>query len=176
MTPLYILRGIPLFKNLEDGDLKLIASKLHKESYPKGAYVFKEGDVGDTMYLVESGQVSVTHADSDEIIASMGPGSFVGEISLLLAQPRTASLRVAIDAELWVLSREEFEALLNTRPSIGLEMMREMGQRLADTTRQRRVQMPRRITALIPSTNPLDETWSGFELAQALHSQLQSAP
>ena len=105
MTPLYILRGIPLFKNLENDDLKLVASKLHKESYAKGDCVFNEGDVGDTMYLVESGQVEVKHDDTDETIAYMGPGSFVGEISLLLAQPRTASLRVAQSGSDLALSR-----------------------------------------------------------------------
>ena len=83
MTPLYILRGIPLFKNLEDDDLKLIAGKLDKESYAKGEFVFKEGDVGDTMYLVESGQVAVKHEDTNEAIAYLGPGSFFGEMSLL---------------------------------------------------------------------------------------------
>ncbi|MBN1992837.1 MAG: patatin-like phospholipase family protein [Anaerolineae bacterium] len=177
MTPLYILRGIPLFKNLEDNDLKLIAGRLKSESYPKGALVFKEGDVGDTMYLVESGQVTVMHGDTGEAIAHLGPGAFVGEISLLLAQPRTASLRVDIDAELWALRKVDFEKLLNTRPSIGLEMMRELSQRLVTTTRRQKRRLTRRITALlIPPHSPgsPEIEWGGFELAQALYSQLKS--
>jgi CRP-like cAMP-binding protein len=47
LAPLFILRNIALFNKLTDDDLKLIASRLHKESYPKGAFVFREGDVGD---------------------------------------------------------------------------------------------------------------------------------
>ena len=58
MIPLYILRDMSLFKGLSSEDLKLIASRLQKESYPKGVFVFKEGDVGDAMYLVESGQLA----------------------------------------------------------------------------------------------------------------------
>ena len=54
-----ILANIPLFKNLDEADLALIASHLHKETYPKGSVVFKEGDAGGTMYLVESGQLAV---------------------------------------------------------------------------------------------------------------------
>ncbi|MBN1221000.1 MAG: patatin-like phospholipase family protein [Anaerolineae bacterium] len=173
MTPLYILRGIPLFKNLENDDLKLIASKLYKVSYAKDEFVFNEGDVGDTMYLVESGQVVVKHKETNEVIAYLGPGSFVGEISLLLAQPRTASLQVVIDAELWALRKADFEELLNTRPSIGLEMMRELSQRLVATTRRKKRQMVRRITALIPARNG-QSVWGGFDLAQALYSQLKS--
>jgi NTE family protein len=176
LTPLYILRGIPLFKNLDDNDLKLIAGKLHQESYAKGDFVFKEGDVGDTMYLVESGQVVVTQGDTGEAIAYLGPGSFVGEISLLLAQPRTASLKVVIDAELSALRKQEFEELLNTRPAIGLEMMRELSQRLVTTTRGKKRQMTRRITALVSASFASGQQpgWGGFELAQALHSQLKS--
>jgi NTE family protein len=176
LTPLYILRGIPLFKNLDDNDLKLIADKLKKESYPKGSFVFREGDVGDTMYLVESGQVAVVSDDTGEAIAYLGPGSFVGEISLLLAQPRMASLKVVIDAELRALRKQAFEELLNARPSIGLEMMRELSQRLVTTTRGKKRQMTRRITALIHSSRVSGEHpgWGGFELAQALHSQLKS--
>ena len=91
MAPLYILRSIPLFSNLSNEDLKLIARRLYKESYAKDEYIFKEGDTGNTMYIVESGQVAVVRKDGREVVAYMGPGNFVGEISLLLAQPRTAS-------------------------------------------------------------------------------------
>ena len=117
MALIDILRGIPLFKNLEKNDLELIASQLHKERYPKGSVIFREGDVGDTMYLVESGRVAVVGEEARDTIAIMGPGSFVGEISLLLAKPRTANLQVMIDAELWVLNKEEFEHLISTGPS-----------------------------------------------------------
>jgi predicted acylesterase/phospholipase RssA/CRP-like cAMP-binding protein len=162
---------------MSDEDLKLIANRLHKESYPKGAFVFHEGDVGDTMYLVESGQVAVVGRDARETIAHLGPGSFVGEISLLLAQPRTASLRVMIDAELWALRKEDFEALLATRPTIGMEMTRELSQRLVTTTQRQRRMATRRVTALISSTRASDRqkaAWGGGELAQTLNSQLKS--
>lgn len=177
MTPVYILRGIPLFKNLSNDDLKLVAGRLHAESYPKGAFVFREGDVGDTMYLIESGQVAVVGDDARETIAYLGPGSFVGEISLLLAQPRTASLQVVIDAELWALRKKDFEELLATRPSIGLEMMREISQRLVTTTRRKRRLVRRRITSLVASPQALNKQkteWGAVELAHALHSQLKS--
>jgi len=162
-----ILRSIPLFKSLDNADLELIASHLHKERYPKGAIVFHEGDVGDTMYLVESGRVAVVGHEATDTIAIMGPGSFVGEISLLLAKPRTANLQVVIDAALWVLHRNDFEQLISTRPSIALEMMRELSQRLVTTTRRQRRPMVRRITALFGD--------HGLALAQALYSQYRAA-
>ena len=177
MAPLYILRSISLFNNLSNDDLKLIASRLEKASYPKGTFIFKEGDVGDAMYLVESGQVAVVRGDEKEVVAYLGPGSFVGEISLLLAQPRTASLKVMIDAEMWALRKKDFEELLITQPSIGIEMTRELGQRLVSTTRRKRRLVTRRITALVSTAHALNKqkaTQAAVELAQALHTHLKS--
>lgn len=167
MSPKDILRGIPLFKNLNDDDLELIAARLRRESHAKGAIVFKEGDEGDTMYLVESGQVVVLGEEAGEAIAFLGPGSFVGEISLLLAQPRTANLQVTIDAQLWALQKKDFDGLITTRPAIALEMMRELSKRLVSTTRRKRRQLTRRITALVGSHKAL-------ALAKAIFTQLKS--
>jgi len=166
-SPKEILKAIPLFKNLNDDDLELIAACLHKENYPKGKVVFKEGDIGDTMYLVESGQVQVVGAEQAEPIAVMGPNNFVGDLALLLGQPRTAALQVTIDAQLWALKKEDFDNLIDTRPTIALEMMRELSRRLVTTTRRKRQLTRRRITALAGQGKEI-------ELSQALHNQLKS--
>lgn len=172
MAPVFILRGIPLFENLDSNDLRFIADRLTKESYPKGVYVFKEGDIGDAMYLVESGQVAVLDKKLRDI-AHIGPGGFVGEISLLLTQRRTASLRVVIDAELWALHKRDFDELLTTRPAIGIEMMRELSQRLVTTTHKQRQTTPRQFTAFVtPMNDAQANPQYGIDLAYALHKQL----
>jgi predicted acylesterase/phospholipase RssA len=162
-----ILRGVPLFTHLNDEDLNLLASKLRKEDYPKGTILFKKGDVGDTMYIVESGQLTVVGDNGDEPIASMGPGNFVGDIALLLPEPRTATVKVSIDARLWLLGQKDFDELLDTRPALALEMLRELSRRLVTTTRKTRKKPARRITALFGSPR-------GPELSAALHTYLQA--
>ena len=161
-----ILKGIPLFKHLDDEDLELLASHLHRESYPKGTILFNEGDIGDTMYLVESGQLAVVGDDARETIAFMGPGNFVGDISLLLAQPRTATVQVTIDVNLWILHKKNFDTLIDTRPSIALEMMRELSRRLVTTNRRKRTVITRRITALAGGHK-------GVELSEAVQTHLK---
>jgi len=162
-----LLKSIPLFRNLAEADLELISKSLHKETYPKGEFVFRKGDFGDTMYLVETGQVAVVGDDGRETIAFMGPGSFVGEISLLLAQPRTANLQIMLDAQLWALRKTEFDHLIATRPTIALEMMRELSKRLVTTTqRKQTLRKPRRITAIFGGL--------GIELTQAIRVELKS--
>ncbi|MCB9076767.1 MAG: patatin-like phospholipase family protein [Anaerolineaceae bacterium] len=167
LAPTQMLKNIPLFKNLAEDDLALVATQLYRESYPKGATVFNKGDFGDTLYLIESGQVAVVGEDSKETIAFLGPGSFVGEISLLLASPRSATLQVMLDARMWTLSKTSFERLINTRPAIALEMMREMSKRLVTTTQGRQERSHhRRITAVFGS--------QALDLARALSAELNS--
>jgi len=142
------LKEIPLFKNLSDEDLDSIAARLKHESYAKGKVIFEQGDVGDAMYLVESGQVIVWDEKEKRALAYLGQGSFVGEIALLLPEPRTASLRVGLDANLYVLKKEDFDQLLNERPTIAVYMTRVLSQRLLDTTKERFKPEARRISSL----------------------------
>jgi NTE family protein len=132
------LRAIRLFRDLSEGSLKSIAARLKRKRYPQGAIIFREGDVGGAMYLVESGQLQVVvgTGDNQQPLAYLGPGSFVGEIALLLGQPRSATLKVVIDAELWVLRKQDLEELLAEHPSIALHLSREIGQRLVTTSHQ----------------------------------------
>ena len=148
------LRVIPLFRDLPDGSLKSIATRLRRQRYPQGAVIFREGDAGDAMYVVESGQLEVTAGigDSEHPLAYLGPGSFVGEIALLLDQPRSATLKVVIDADLWVLHKHDLEELLAEYPAIALHFTRELGQRLVTTSHQ----------ASPPSKTPITCVWGDF--------------
>ena len=160
------LRSIPLFKNLSDEDLEFVTSNLRKRGYRKGEIVFREGEDGEAMYLVESGQVAVVGQDVRETIALLGPGSFVGEISLLLTQPRTATLQVIIDAELWAFHKKDFEKLILSRPAIAREMMRELSRRLVTTTHRKQPLSRRRLAALFGGHKVV-------ELCQAIYHKLQ---
>ncbi|MEM7034959.1 MAG: cyclic nucleotide-binding domain-containing protein, partial [Chloroflexota bacterium] len=142
------LRNIPLFRSLPDEDLTIVANYLQKERHPKGSIIFREGDQGDTMYLVESGQIAVVGQLVRDTIDYMGPGSVVGEIALLLDQPRTASMQVTLDAELWALRRQDFEQLVAFRPTIAREMMRQLSRRLISVTQEKPTSRAQRIVAV----------------------------
>lgn len=130
------LRRIPFFSELPDRELRAISEQLHCERYLKGQIIFSEGQAGDTLYLIESGQVQVlTGQPPDEkILAYLGPGNFFGELALLLNEPRSATVQVVIDAEVWVLHKKNLEALLEDYPSIALQMSRELSRRLVETS------------------------------------------
>lgn len=142
------LKAIPLFRDLSNDDLDFIASRLKYVSLQKGETIFRQGDPGDAMYLVENGQVVVWDDKIDEAIAYLGKGSFVGEIALLLPEPRTAGLKVALDADLYKLEKHAFDELLKERPAIAVYMTRELSRRLLNTTQKRNQTRTRRISAL----------------------------
>ncbi len=166
------LRNNPLFRDLPDESLKSIATRLKRERYAQGAIIFREGDTGDSLYLVESGQLEVVTTVKDvnedsvteQTQAYIGPGSFAGELAPLLDRPRTATLKVIIDADLWVLHKQDLEELLAEHPSIYLHFMRELGQRLVITSHQVSAQKT-------PLTSVWGDYWYELLLALANHTQ-----
>jgi NTE family protein len=130
------LRRIPFFTELPDDVLEAIRRRLRVERHTRGVILFKEGDWGDTLYLVQSGQLKVySDAGGEErIYAYVGPGGFVGELALLLEQPRSASVSVNIDAEVAQLSKSDLNDLLREYPAIAIHLGRELGRRLVETT------------------------------------------
>jgi uncharacterized membrane protein YdbT with pleckstrin-like domain len=121
------LREIALFARLGREDLRAISKLVKQEEHPAGTVVGRQGETGQTAYVVESGELHVRLVDSqgiERVVTSLGPGDFFGEASLLLGEPRDATVEVAQDATLLSLSKEAFDVLLDERPDIlrNLEM------------------------------------------------------
>lgn len=129
------LRLIPFFSDLEDNVLEAIERRCFRARYKKGDAIFQEGDYGDRMYLIESGQIKVVSEENgqEKIYSFLGPGNFFGETAMLTGEPRNATVRVVIDTEVVVLPKRDFEELLKQHPSLGLNLSRELGRRLTRT-------------------------------------------
>ena len=128
-----VIRTVPFFRNLPRATLEALAGRLRLATYRRGATVFHRGEMGESMYFVQSGQVEAFVDGCNEPLASVGPGGFVGEIAVLLDEPRSATVRVTEDAELWELRRQDLKILLFDHPVIGIELSRELGRRLVAT-------------------------------------------
>jgi NTE family protein len=126
------LQRIPFFSGLPSNVLSAIAAKLQHEHYHHGEVVFFEGSPGESLYLIESGQVKIsTGSGPDEkVINYLGPGNFFGEMALLLDQRRSANVTVVIDADFWVLRKTDLDQLLKDYPTIALQISRELSRRL----------------------------------------------
>ncbi len=126
------LRAIPFFSDLTDAVLDAIGQRLQREHYHKGAVIVQENEPGDCMYVIESGQVKVITEKGglESIHAYLGPGNFFGEMSVLLGEKRSATVKVVIDVELLVLRKDDLDDLLKQHPAIALTITRELSRRL----------------------------------------------
>jgi len=103
---LELLRGVPLLGWLPWVGLERLASKMVPLELAAGGVLLREGEPGDRAYLIDSGEVVVTHGERE--VARLGPGALVGEIALLHSVPRTATVVAASDVRALALDRSEF--------------------------------------------------------------------
>ncbi len=116
-----VLGNNSLFKDLTAPELERICKLIFLRTYAEGRMLFFEGTPGEVMYLIHSGRVAIVKAGKDkkEIpLAMLNPGSFFGEMSILDAQPRSASAKIVQDAELVVITKKAFDQMLETDPGI----------------------------------------------------------
>src|SRR5690606_15798724 len=118
---------IPLFNKMPKTDLFQLVSELPIEEYKRGDYLFREGEHGDSLYVVRDGKVEIILAadTADEmLLRACGPGEYVGEMSLLMPEgTRTASVRAREDSIVWVMSREKFNQALHKYPQLAYSMI-----------------------------------------------------
>lgn len=103
---LELLQGSPIFAPLPPATLEALAARLEPRRVEAGSIVFSQGDAGEDFYLVDSGRVSV--AVDGLAVAGLGPGEGFGEIALLRAVPRTATVTALTNVTLQAIDREQF--------------------------------------------------------------------
>lgn len=142
-----LLERIPVLSRLTLEQMALLASRLQMVEYQPEDIVFRMGELGNTFYIIVTGEVEITApdaSDSSVILSRLGPGDFFGEIALLRAVPRTATARVASPARLLVLSREVFDDVLARDPSVAHRLTETSSKRLlSDRQRGRRANLDR---------------------------------
>ena len=111
------------------------------QSFPAGAIIMKKGEPGDVMYIVKEGTVEVR--DGKRILDTVEPGGVVGEVALIDAGERSASVVAKTDCQLLPIDEEQFVLLVERMPYFALQVMRALAYRLRRTTEQRRTPQKR---------------------------------
>jgi serine phosphatase RsbU (regulator of sigma subunit) len=129
-----LLAQVPLFANLPPDEITRLASSLRVVDLESTQTLFKEGDPGDHLYIIRAGELDIIKAadtPAARLIATRGPGEFVGEMSLFnLDGRRTATVRAHKLAQLWQMSRAEFDALLKRHPLLAYAIVQVLSLRL----------------------------------------------
>lgn len=127
------LRTIPLFKPLTDGQMAEVVPLLHPRTYAPAVTLFHQGMPGTTLYLIEEGRVrlsSVGHNGHEHTLAIYGPGDIFGELTMLDGLPRSASAITITTTAVWMLSKPDFDRLMEQFPPMARAMNRILASRL----------------------------------------------
>ncbi len=129
-----LMEKVEILTPLSKAELAGLVKQVRVETYAAGEIPIRQGDQGDSFYLIKSGRVDVAVAKASgetAIVATLGPGTFFGEMSLLTGAARAASIQVKEDAEFIVIDKESFGATLARNPSIAESLSHILSQRQA---------------------------------------------
>jgi CRP-like cAMP-binding protein len=106
--------------------------------FKAGVVLFEEGQPGDYMYVVQSGEVEIRRqvGETERVLAVLVAGDFLGEMAILNARPRSATAVVRSNARLLVIEGKTFEAMLRARPEIALRIIKALALRLENANQQ----------------------------------------
>ena len=142
------LRSVPLFASLDDEAARRLRDLMSVREAAAGTLLFKMGDPGDAMYLIEAGQVRIYIHDGDGenlMLAELGDGDFFGEMAIIDGKPRSANAAVVERACLAVLAREDFLRFVRGNPDVALEMVSAISERLRRTDELLRQRVSRNV-------------------------------
>jgi CRP/FNR family transcriptional regulator, cyclic AMP receptor protein len=133
-----MLSVVPLFQDLNESQLASIGAHLSVRAFDKGELIIKEGDVGDAIYVIVSGQVKVFSVDSADperevILKTLGTGEFFGELPLFDQAPRSANVGHCL---MQVLSYHAFQRTIMSSPDIAHKVMEVLARRLRAADRK----------------------------------------
>jgi len=131
------LRGVPFFATLGDDALDRLLEQSRSLTLRKHAVLMSEGEMGESMYIVLSGSIRIFVSDEQghEIVLDIeGPGSYIGEISLLDDEPRTASAMTLEKCEVLMIAKTAFLDCVERHPEVAILIIRSMTVRLRRAT------------------------------------------
>ncbi len=131
-----LLRRVPLFAQIEPAKLKLLAFTSQRMTFQPGQALCRQGDSGDAAYVLMDGEAEVlAETPEGEIpVATVGKNAIIGEIAILCDVPRTATVKAATVLDVLKIDKEDFLRMIKEFPEMGIEVMRELANRLSQTT------------------------------------------
>ena len=127
-----VFKQIPFFSEFNDDELQEVMKIGHEKRVESGHLLFKEGDVGDYLYIILEGRVRVFHSNEEEQItlSTLAKGAFFGEIALLDGRPRSASVSTLAPCYLFCLGRLDFIKLLTHSSHMLVDLMRGLSTKI----------------------------------------------
>src|SRR5438132_11453823 len=142
-----LLANIPLFESLTPDDLDSLSKRLEQVEYPEADVIFRQGDEGSSLFIIEDGAVEISYGEGRGRItlATLFTGQYFGELSLFDGSPRSASATAARRSRLIRLDRDDLVDFINKNPAAALRIISEMSDRLRQTNELMSQQVSRNV-------------------------------
>ena len=127
-TKVELIRHLPLFELCSKRDLRRIAALAVEREIDEGSELIREGEPGTEFYVVVDGEIDVRRRGRR--VASLGAGSYVGEIALLSRSPRTATVVATTPLRVLAIAGRDFVELLDSIPELWLKVARTLADRV----------------------------------------------
>jgi CRP/FNR family transcriptional regulator, cyclic AMP receptor protein len=124
----FILKSLSIFKDTPEHILADLAPLMEEEEYDQNTDIFREGDMGDCMYIIHHGEVKIHNGTN--VLAVLKDKEVFGELSLLDAEARSATATTVTDCILFSINQEPFYELMETRPEVARGFIKILCQRL----------------------------------------------
>lgn len=139
-----LLKRVPLFEHMTRREISAVERIMYRRDYTHGETIFRQGEPGVGMYVVQHGVVSIIYEPTGQVLAELHDGDFFGEIALLNETPRSATAQARTDCTLWGLFQPELLDLLERDPRLGVKLL----QPLAQIAGQRLIRADKKMQAL----------------------------
>ncbi len=126
------LSGMPVFNSLPPEEISLLLPYIHSHTYPAGEVLCRQGEAGDTMFIIEQGRVDIIDERNNRKIDTLGDNDILGEIAIITGETRTATARAADEVRAWFIDRDDFNKVLQSSPKLAAVIKGIVTGRLAN--------------------------------------------
>jgi len=115
------LSNVKLFTELPPEEIQTLLPYINHQTFPRGHIVIREGEPGDSLFLIESGTIDILREHNpveESIIATLTSGDVVGEMALITGEPRSATAVTRTETNVWMIRKKDFDRILSTSPKL----------------------------------------------------------
>ena len=131
------LTGVPLFTGISDESMRRLASVAGEQEFGEGQFIVRQGQVGTGLYIVVDGSVNIVRG-ANSVLATLGPGEFFGEMSVIDQQPRNASAQAMSPTTVLAVASWDLLALLENDHALSLNLIKGLVARIRAAGEQHR--------------------------------------
>ena len=130
------LSETPLFNQLPPDEIAALVPCIDSRAYAAGASLIRQGDPGDSLFIVESGRIQISTAKPRKHLATLAAGDVLGEMALVTGEPRSASATAETDCRVWIVLKEDFDRATATSPHLAEAVKTLATERIASLREQ----------------------------------------